>query len=226
MNLCLSQPWSGRTRARVSQVCKVYRGAWGYTGFLRGSWRDWHLTTGKGINKFENGRGISLVLEESDSIIWYIWRNDLAFWNRQIQFWISKPQFTPRISFFFASAPNLVCYTWPVVCVFTKRSLGMSLSSSYQLPHGSVIKFCQFPCSAVFVVDEMTCTLRGKDETALYSLGQFQFANSHWEWDLDQNKAGHCDLVPPPHPTLLILSTVFYNEPGLRTKDIFLNLCF
>ena len=171
MNLCLSQPWSGRTRARVSQVCKVYRGAWGYTGFLRGSWRDWHLTTGKGINKFENGRGISLVLEESDSIIWYIWRNDLAFWNRQIQFWISKPQFTPRISFFFASAPNLVCYTWPVVCVFTKRSLGMSLSSSYQFPHGSVIKFCQFPCSAVFVVNEMTCTLGGKSETALYSLG-------------------------------------------------------
>ena len=74
-------------------------------------------------------------------------------------------------SVFSASAPNLVCYTWPVVCVFTKRSLGMSLSSSYQFSHGSVIKFCQFPCSAVFVVNEMTCTLGGKSETALYSLG-------------------------------------------------------
>jgi len=48
----------------------------------------------------------------------------------------------------------------------------MSLSSSYQFPHGSVIKFCQFPCSALFVVDEMTCTLGEKDEIALlYSLG-------------------------------------------------------
>ena len=52
----------------------------------------------------------------------------------------------------------------------------------------------------------------------------YQFANSHWEWDLDQNEAKLCDLVPPPHPTLLILSTFFYNEPGLRPKDIFLNL--
>ena len=163
------------------------------------------------MNEFENGSGISLVLEECDPMIWYIWTNDPTFWNREIQFWISKPQLTPRISFFSASAPNLVCYTWPVVCVFTKRSLGMSLSSSYQFPHGSVIKFCQFPCSAVFVVLRFCGCC---------------FANSHWEWDLDQNKAGHCDLVPPPHPTLLILSTVFYNEPGLRTKDIFLNLCF
>ena len=125
------------------------------------------------MNKFENGSGISLVLEECDSMIWYIWRNAPAFWNREIQFWISKPQFTPRISFFFASAPNLVCYTWPVVCVFTKRSLGMNLSSSYQFPHGSVIKFCQFPCSAVFVVGEMTCTLGGKDETVLYIIRCF-----------------------------------------------------
>jgi len=57
----------------------------------------------------------------------------------------------------------------------------MSLSSSYQFPHGSVIKFCQFPCSAVFVVDEMTCTLGVKDETDLYSLGVSICKNSHWE---------------------------------------------
>ena len=119
---------------------------------------------------------------------------------------------------------NLVCYTWPVVCGFTQRSLGMSLSSSYQFPHGSVIKFFQFPCSAVFVVGEMTCTLGGKDQTALYSLGVSICKNSHWEWDFNQNKAGHRNLVPPPHPALLILSIVFYNQLSLRTKDIFLNL--
>ena len=150
--------------------------------------------------------------------------SDPDFWNREIQFWISKPQLTPRISFFFASASNLVCHTWPVVCVFTKRFLGMSLSFSFQFPHGSVIKFYQFPCSAVFVVSEMTCTLGGKDETSLYSLSVSICKHSLWEWDFNQNKAGHCDLVPQPLLPSSSFSTVFYNEPGLRTKDIFLNL--
>lgn len=96
-------------------------------------------------------------------MIWYIWRNDPAFWNSKIQFWISKRQLTPRISFCSASAPNLVCYTWPVLCVFKQCSLRRSLSSSYQCPHGSVIKYCQFACS----VDKMTCTLGGKEQPSL-----------------------------------------------------------
>ena len=61
----------------------------------------------------------------------------------------------------------------------------------------------------------MTCKLGGKDQTLLINY-VYQFANSHWEWVLDQNEAKLCDLVPPP--------PVFYNEPGLRPKDIFLNV--
>ena len=175
------------------------------------------------MNKFENGSGISLLLEECDSMIWYIWRNDPDFWNREIQFWISKPQLTPRISFFSASAPNLVCYTWPVVCVFTTRSLGRSLSSSYQFPHGSVIKFCQFPCWAVFVVSEMTCTLGGKDETALYSLGVW-ICKQPLGMRFEPKQGWALWFGTLTSPCLLILSTVVYNEPGVRTKDIFLNL--
>ena len=102
--------------------------------------------------------------------------------------------------------------------------LGMSLSFSYQFPHGSVIKFCQFPCSAVFVVGEMTCTLGGKDETVLYIIRCFtlQTATGNEIWT--KTRLGTVIWYPHPSPALLILSTFFYNEPGLRTKDSFLNL--
>ena len=52
----------------------------------------------------------------------------------------------------------------------------------------------------------------------------YQFANSHWEWDLDQNEASSVIWYPHLPPPSSFFSTVFYNEPGLRPKGIFLHL--
>ena len=66
----------------------------------------------------------------------------------------------------------------------------------------------------------MICKLGGKDQTLLINY-VYQFANSHWEWDLDQNEAKLCDLVPPPPPALLILQYRLLQWAWFETKDIF-----
>ena len=98
------------------------------------------------------------------------------WWSLECHIFLTKWGFQKLFSHSSSSLSTLsnllTCYgiSWNLYFA-VNLLLAMSLSSSYQFPHGSVIKFCQFPCSAVFVVDEMTCTLGGKNETAPYLLG-------------------------------------------------------